>query len=108
MQASYRMLPEAALTCYPAADGFAAAVNAANGAAAGVGNDSSSSDVPKVLLVDETTAAATDLPPDDAVNVGAAFDWDQVRAISCAVEQHVIAQMDGARGWWRVCDSASC
>ncbi len=110
-QVSCRTLPEAALTLTAdaagAAEGFAAAVNAAKGTASGVVDASPSSEVPEVLLVDEVAAAALNLPPDDAVNAGARFIWEQVRAVGCAVEQDVIAR-EASWGQPHGRDVASC
>ena len=93
VQVSCRLLPEVAVTGAAAAaaaavDGVASGINAADSASSDASN-SQSSDIPKVLLVDEATAAVMNLPPDDAVNAGAAFDWVQVCAICRAVQQDV-------------------
>ena len=81
-----------------AVDDFALAVNAADRTDTGfVKSSQPAHQSPNCLLLDGITAAMH-LPPDDADNAGAAFGWEQVHAIGCAVGQDVMDDVAGAWG----------
>jgi hypothetical protein len=63
---------------------------------------------PAVLLLNESAAEAIHLPPDDAASTGSELDWEQVRAIGCAIGHDVVCHVVGAYKKSHGRDAASC